>query len=167
MSVDSKPVDIPKIVKISGETVILPSTQVVKISGSMVQIQSGTTIQLPSTQVVKVSGEQVVVNYDGVTTVLFSGYKCTNTIVTSGVGFLQYGKATLSFTNTGGGSGVNYSVIGYTLSGVIGKALTSGTIYSGATNIETITDPYSWLDVGADNTVDDFSGSVTVIAVRK
>ena len=153
--------DVPIPVTVSGNVTL--------ISGANVTINSisGQGVILPATQVVKVSGEQVVVNYDGVTTVLFSGYKCTNTIITSGVGFLQYGKATVSFTNTGGGSGVNYSVIGYTLSGVIGKALTSGTIYSGATNIETITDPYSWLSVGADNTVDDFSGTVTVVAVRK
>jgi len=153
--------DVPIPVTVSGNVTL--------ISGANVTINSisGQGVILPATQVVKVSGEQVVVNYDGVTTVLFSGYKCTNTIITSGVGFLQYGKATVSFTNTGGGSGVNYSVIGYTLSGVIGKALTSGTIYSGTTNIETITDPYSWLSVGADNTVDDFSGTVTVVAVRK
>ena len=155
--------DVPIPVTVSGNVTL--------ISGANVTINSisGQGVILPATQVVKVSGEQVVVNYDGAVTTLFSGYPCTNTIVTSGIGFLQYGKATFSFTNTGigAGSGVNYSVVGFTLSGVISKALASGTIYSGGTEIQTITDPYSWLNVGADNTQDNFSGNITVIVVRK
>jgi len=44
-------------VQISGQGVFLPATQVVKISGDTVVIESGQTVQLPSTQIVKTSGE--------------------------------------------------------------------------------------------------------------
>ena len=137
------------------------------ISGQIITVNSGATVSLPATQVVKVSGEQIVTSKNGASVTLFSGYGATNTVVVSGFGFLQHERATIVLEHLGGGSGANYSVIGHALSGAVKYTITSGAIYSGDVVAETISDPYEWLDIGIDNTQDNFSGLVTVAVVRR
>ena len=120
------------------------------------------------TLVVASSGvDHIVTGKYGTRTILFSGYGTTNTVVVSGFGFLQHERATIVLTNIGEGSGANYSVIGHAMSGVIKYVITSGVIYSGDIVRETISDPYEWIDIGVDSTQDNFSGQVTVVAVRR
>lgn len=111
--------------------------------------------------------DHIVTGKYGKRNILFSGYGTTNTIVTSGFGFLQHERATISLSHLGGGSGINYNIIGHTMSGVVKYAITSGVIYSGDITVETISDPYEWIEVGADSTQNNFSGQVTVVAVRR
>ena len=171
----------------SGTTVQLPSTQVVKTSGEQVVVASGAVIHrallsglqtiigsisgqgvfLPATQVVKTSGETVVTTKQGTAFTIFSGYGATNTIVTSGFGFLEHERATIVLSHLGGGSGINYAVTGYAISGIVPYVITSASIYSGNAIRETISDPYSWISVDVDNKQDNFSGIVTVVVVRR
>jgi hypothetical protein len=117
--------------------------------------------------VVQISGETIITAKNGATSVLFSGYGTTNTVVYSGFGFTQHEAATFVLTHLGNGSGINYSIRGYVLSGVAPYVLSSGTINSGDVSVETITDPYSWIDIGADSTQDNFSGLLTVAVLRR
>ena len=173
-----------QIVKISGDTVSitsgqivqLPATQVVKVSGETVFVKgSGEWFEVHvlsggepvGTVTTDVSGQTVITAKYGTAFILFSGYGTTNTIVVSGFGFLQHEAATIGFTNLGEGSGINYNVKGYVVSGIMPQYLTSGTIYSGDVVAETISDPYSWVEVGVDSKQDDFSGLVTITAARR
>jgi hypothetical protein len=117
--------------------------------------------------VVQISGETIITAKNGATSVLFSGYGTTNTVVYSGFGFTQHEAATFVLTHLGNGSGINYSIRGYVLSGVAPYVLSSGTINSGDVSVETITDPYSWIDIGVDSTQDNFSGLLTVAVLRR
>ena len=171
----------------SGTVVGLPNTQIVKISGEQVVVASGVVIHrellsglqtiigsisgqgvfLPATQVVKTSGETTVTAKNVDTLFLFSGYGTTNTIVTSGFGFTTKEAAAINLTHGGGGSGINYSVIGYIVSGIIPYVITSNTLYSGNVIVQTLSDPYSWVDIGIDSKQDGVSGIITVVVARK
>jgi len=135
MAIVAESVDVPKVVKVSGETI--------KISGEHVTITNGTS------------------------DVLFSGYMCTNTLVYSGVGFTTYNKATILLQCLNEGSGVYYNIRGYPVSGVTAFSLTSGQLTSGQLVRETLTDTYDWVDVGVENTVDNYTGVVTVTTSRR
>jgi hypothetical protein len=145
------------------------------VSGAVV-VNSGVEIIHRGTQVsgtvavsgvVQISGETVTTAKNGVVSVLFSGYGTTNTVVYSGFGFTQHEAASIVLTHLGNGSGINYSFRGYVLSGTAPLVLSSGTIDSGDTVVETITDPYSWVDIGADSKQDNFSGLLTVAVLRR
>jgi len=69
--------------KVSGETVKI-SGEVVKISGEFVSITSGQTIQLPITQPIKISGQAVIVGRNLPT----PGVSGSPTVVSGGVGWL-------------------------------------------------------------------------------
>lgn len=150
-------IDVPKVVKISGETVSLLSTQQIQLSGQ--------GVFLPDTQVVKTSGEATTKTTVGM--FLFSGYGCTNTVEYSGASFTVFEDATVVLEHLGEGSGADYWVRGYALSGVTAYVLGSGIMNSGDTALVTIATPYEWIEVGVENTQTDFSGLVTVLLARR
>ncbi len=154
-----------QVINASGLQVIVQAPLVVKISGETLSIASGVeVISRPS----NLSGQNVISNKDGEAIVLFSGYSTTNTVVYSGFGFLKHEAATILLTHLGdAGSGINYTIRGAVLSGAIQYSIVSGSIYSGDVVVETLSDPYSYVDVGIDSKQDTNSGQVTVTVVRR
>mgnify|MGYP001574538617 CR=1 FL=1 len=144
---------------LSGLQVISQSGLGVLISGQVVSLQSGT--------VVKISGETIVQRYEGQVLTLFSGYGTTNTLVYSGFEFLTYGVTTMHIENLTNGSGLLYNVRGATQSGMTAYTLISGSLASGQVKINTLTDPYSWVDIGLANLQSNFSGTAMVYIARR
>jgi hypothetical protein len=175
------------IAKVSGETVTQASGAVINralLSGLQVITQlgiqvsgtvavsgvvdvSGSHVWISGQHVYVESGTEVTTRKGGEADALFSGYACTNTYIYSGVSFLKYDKMTILLECLEEGSGVSYTIRGEPLSGILTYSLGSGQLTSGEQALETVTDPYEWIEVGAENTVDDRTGVLTVTIARR
>lgn len=108
------------------------------------------------------SGQGVITAKAGETLSLFSGYGATNSYVYSGTGFLNHEKATIMLECIELGSGVAYTIRGYVISGVTPYCLASGSLISGQVEVETLGDPYEYVDVGIKALQTTQSGAATV-----
>jgi hypothetical protein len=139
----------------------------VGVTSGRVDVLSGEIHILSGEVIAKISGE--VLTTKPITDVLplFSGYGTTFSMVYSGYGFTTNGKTTIGLYNYGGGSGTNYTIRGYIISGYFPISLTSGTLYSGNVSRHTLTDPYSYVDVGLVQYQSGYSSSVSVYVARR
>lgn len=137
--VELKSIDIPKVVKISGETLSLLPTQVVKISGE------ATT---------KITNAVIVA----------SGLATSDTHVYSGAAFNRCGTATLVVDYLGGGSGVSYRIRGHAITDIAPAVIGSGMVTtSGSQGTLTVTGAFQYVDVGLANLQAGMSGFASAI----
>lgn len=151
-------------VRVSGTVAI---SGLVGVQSGHISIQSGKISVLSGQLIAKTSGEVVSTRPHGQSDAPFTGYACTNTLVYSGVPFITHGKATILLECLEQGSGVEYTIRGYPLSGAVAHSITSGALVSGEIKVETLSDPYDWIEVGAENLVDNRTGVVTVFIARR